>query len=134
MIFVDTGYFLGVLSPDDALAHRVAQWEEQLREPLLTTEWVLIEVADALGSPRSRSIVRPFFNSLRRDNMIEIVPASSQLFEAGLQFYDARSDKEWSLTDCISFVLMPERGISRALAFDHHFEQAEFEALVRREP
>ncbi len=134
MIFVDTGYFLGVLLPDDTLAHRAVPWEERLREPLLTSEFVLVEVADALGLPRNRSMVRPFFNSLRQDNVIEIVPASSELFDDGLQFYDARNDKEWSLTDCISFVLMRQRGITRALAFDHHFEQAGFEALLRRKP
>ncbi|HEX8463070.1 MAG TPA: PIN domain-containing protein [Abditibacterium sp.] len=134
MIFVDTGYFLGLISPGDDLAVRVAQWEMQIREPLLTSEFVWLELADALSSPRNRSIVRPFFSSLRQEKGIEIVSVSSALFEKGLRFYDARNDKNWSLTDCISFVLMQERGISRALAFDHHFEQAGFEALLRREP
>jgi hypothetical protein len=39
----------------------------------------------------------------------------------------ARPDKEWSLTDCISFVAMNERNITDALTSDHHFEQAGFE-------
>jgi uncharacterized protein len=43
-------------------------------------------------------------------------------------------DKSWSLTDCISFAVMNDRGITRAMAYDHHFEQAGFEALLRRDP
>jgi predicted nucleic acid-binding protein len=64
----------------------------------------------------------------------DLVPASPPLFEAGLQLHAGRTDKEWSLTDCISFVVMQRRGISRALTPDRHFEQASFEALMRRDP
>ena len=42
-----------------------------------------------------------------------------------------RSDKSWSLTDCISFVVMGEHGITDALTGDRHFEQAGFRALLR---
>jgi predicted nucleic acid-binding protein len=61
----------------------------------------------------------------------ELVPASSELFEAGLRLHAQRLDKEWSLTDCISFVVMEEQGISEALTGDHHFEQAGFHLLFK---
>jgi predicted nucleic acid-binding protein len=64
----------------------------------------------------------------------EVIPASADLFEAGLRLHADRSDKAWSLTDCFSFVVMEQRGIRQALTFDHHFEQAGFEALLRRDP
>ncbi len=54
--------------------------------------------------------------------------------QAAIAWHQARPDKEWSLTDCISFVVMQGRGLSRALAYDHHFEQAGFEPLLRRDP
>lgn len=60
--------------------------------------------------------------------------AQLSLFEAGLQLHEERGDKTWLLTDCISFVLMERHGIRQALAFDVHFEQAGFEALLRRDP
>lgn len=134
MIFVDTGFFIGSLLPDDALRARVVKWIVSVKEPLLTTEFVLIEVADALSLPRNRRQIEPFIAALRRNALYEIVPASPALFHDGLDLYARRSDKQWSLTDCISFALMQKRGISRALAFNHHFEQAGFEALLRREP
>jgi predicted nucleic acid-binding protein len=57
---------------------------------------------------------------------MEVVSASSDLFERGLNLFLERQDKEWSLTDCTSFVLMNERKATHAMTFDRHFEQAEF--------
>ena len=89
---------------------------------------------NALSAPPSRVKVAALLASIRSDPNIEVIPASSELFEAGLQLHVQRPDKEWSLTDCTSFVVMQRRGITRALAFDHHVEQAGFEALLRRDP
>ena len=71
---------------------------------------------------------------MRSDPACELVQASPLLFDAGLRWHRDRPDKEWSLTDCISFAVMSERKILRALAYDHHFEQAGFEALLRGDP
>jgi predicted nucleic acid-binding protein len=62
---------------------------------------------------------------------VTIVPPSRQLFEQGIEFYGRRPDKAWSLTDCISFVVMDEQGIQDALTGDHHFEQAGYRALLK---
>lgn len=134
MIFADTGYFIAQVITRDALHERALRWAQRDTEPLLTTEYVLVEVADALSAPLNRARLHTFLAFLRSSSKCEILPASPQLFEAGLQLHAARPDKEWSLTDCISFVAMSERNISRALAYDHHFEQAGFEPLLRREP
>ncbi len=134
MIFADTGFFIAQLKPRDALHERALRWERRTNSPLLTTEYVLIEVADALSAPLNRARFHAFLSFLRRSSGCEIVPASPALFESGLQLHAARPDKEWSLTDCISFALMQQRGLTRALAYDHHFEQAGFEPLLRREP
>jgi len=60
-----------------------------------------------------------------------VVPASTELVKAGLDHYRRRPDKDWSLTDCISFVVMQREGITEALTADHHFEQAGFVALLK---
>ena len=57
--------------------------------------------------------------------------SSPELFASGSDLYAQRLDKDWSLTDCISFVVMRERGIAEALTADHHFEQAGFTILLR---
>jgi len=60
-----------------------------------------------------------------------VIPASSELFEAGLELYRSRADKQWSMTDCISFVVMRREGITDALTADRRFEQAGFHVLLR---
>jgi predicted nucleic acid-binding protein len=60
-----------------------------------------------------------------------LLASDSGTWRRGCELYDARPDKEWSLTDCISFVVMRDRGIEQALTGDEHFEQAGFAALLR---
>jgi predicted nucleic acid-binding protein len=64
----------------------------------------------------------------------KIIPTSPELFLSGILMHRNRPDKEWSLTDCISFHLMQERGIQRALTYDLHFAQAGFQPLMRTHP
>ncbi len=137
MIFADTGFFIAQLKPRDELHLRArdwAVWIAQNQTLILTTEFVLIELGDALSAPADRAKYHAALLSLLGVKQIEIVSASPDWFQKGVAFHKARPDKEWSLTDCISFVVMQERGISCALAYDHHFEQAGFESLLRREP
>jgi hypothetical protein len=60
-----------------------------------------------------------------------MIPATQELFDRGVALYESRPDKEWSLTDCISFVVMADHGITEALTGDRHFEQAGFVALLK---
>jgi len=53
---------------------------------------------------------------------------------SGWTLYQQRPDKEWGLTDCISFVVMQEQGISEAFTSDHHFTQAGFTILLSHKP
>lgn len=134
MIFLDTGYLIALAKPRDAL-HQCAQaWTETVRESVLLTDYVLCEAVDALSLPPDRHKAHAMLARLRSQPHCHIVPASPKLLSAGLELHGARPDKEWSLTDCISFVVMHEQGIRRALAYDQHFEQAGFEALLRRDP
>jgi len=68
--------------------------------------------------------------TLQASSLVEIIPASSRLFTAALELYRSRGDKDWGLTDCASFVVMSERGLSEALTTDDHFRQAGFRALL----
>jgi len=133
-MLIDTGYFLALLRPRDALFARAQAWAQVARGPFLVTEYVLWETANALSLPADRPKFHALLSRLRSDPAIEMTTACPPLWEAGIRFHAERADKEWSLTDCISFQVMSERGITQALAADHHFEQAGFEALLRRDP
>ena len=130
--FADSFYFLALLNPADAAHAVAARVAKELRRPLVTTAWVLTEVADAMAAPPNRPLFLKLIAGLRALPSVEIVPASSELFDRGIELYARRPDKSWSLTDCLSFVVMTERGLTDALTGDHHFEQAGFRALLRR--
>ncbi|MBI3851293.1 MAG: type II toxin-antitoxin system VapC family toxin [Verrucomicrobia bacterium] len=134
MILVDSGFLLALAQPTDALHRRAAAWAQQLSEPLLVTEYILCEVINSLSKRPDRPRARRIAEMVMSDPGYTLANASPTLFQAGMQFHSSRPDKEWSLTDCISFQVMQERGISRALAYDIHFEQAGFEALLRKDP
>lgn len=134
MIFVDTGYLIALLNPRDQLHLRAINWSRAVHDPLTLTEYVLWECVNYFSMPADRPKAQALVGQLRSDPAFEIIDASRALFDSGVHLHGKRLDKEWSLTDCVSFVVMQERGITRALAHDRHFEEAGFEALLRRDP
>lgn len=132
-LFLDTTYALALVNARDQWHASAALWHGKLasvRHRLLTTEYVLFEIADGLASVRFRGRALGMIESLRKDRAVEIVPASSQLFESALALFKGRADKAWGLTDCASFTVMTERGITGALTCDEDFRQAGFRALL----
>ena len=129
--FADAFYFLAMLNPhDEAHAFAVAL-ASSLRRPMVTTAWVLTEVADALAETPNRALFGTLLARLRSDPRAVVVPTTDDLFKRGVELYEERPDKGWSLTDCISFVVMKQDGINEALTGDHHFEQAGFVVMMR---
>lgn len=131
MIFADTVYFLALLNPEDQWHGAVRNLTQTLRnERVLTTAWVLLETANGLAQTPNRRTFKAFVGEMEKRRNLEIVSPTMDWFHRGLELYEARPDKEWSLTDCISFEVMRERQIRGALTADHHFRQAGFELLV----
>lgn len=97
----------------------------------MTTAWVLTEVANTLSASHLRSGFLSLLDDLQSDDEVAIVAPEPETFAQGIDLYRNRLDKNWSLTDCISFVVMKREGIKQALTGDHHFEQAGFKALLR---
>lgn len=134
MIFLDTGYLLALVRPRDSLFGRAQAWAQAIAEPLLVSEHVLWEPVNGLSAPLDRPKAHAIIARIRSSRDCEVVFASEALFNEGLALQAQRPDKEWSVTDCISFIVMQRRSVSRALTPDHHFEQAGLEALLRRDP
>ena len=129
--FADAFYYLALLNPKDRSHADATRITRELRQPIVTTTWVLIEVADALVAPSRRRIVHRFLEGLGIQAETRIIPADAKWYGRGLALYGARPDKSWSLTDCIGFEVMREYGLVDALTGDHHFEQAGFRAMFR---
>ncbi len=130
-VFADTFYFLALLNPGDKAHSRAIASAQSLQGELVTTSWVLTEFADAMSSPPNRDEFISTLKDLRASTQVRIFQPDPVIYEQGIQLFAARSDKHWSLTDCISFVVMQQEGITEALTGDKHFEQAGFVALLK---
>jgi uncharacterized protein len=84
--------------------------------------------------PAERSVVTELWHWLKRNPNRYIASISGSLFERGMEVFRQRPDKSWSLTDCLSFVLMQDQQLTDALTCDHHFVQAGFRALLLEQP
>ena len=132
-IFADTFYFIALASESDFAHQRALATSREIHQAMVTTTWVLTEVADAFSSPSQRAVFVELMRNLKTDPDVTILPPSSDLFYAGLDLFSRRPDKYWSLTDCISFVVMERLSMADALTADRHFQQAGFNALLAAE-
>lgn len=132
-IFLDTAYVYALVNTRDEWHAAATTWECNLASDarrLVTTEFILIEIADGLAALKFRTQASQIIATLRASPFVEVVSASSDLFSAALDLYNSRPDKDWGLTDCTSFVVMRERNLTEALTTDSHFQQAGFRALL----
>ncbi len=133
-IFLDSAFAIALAAKDDrhhATALELADRVQKERRRLVTTRAVALEIGNALAKARYRAASVALLASLARDPQVEVVPCSEELYSRAFELYEARPDKEWGITDCISFLVMQDRGITEALTTDEHFEQAGFRALLR---
>jgi uncharacterized protein len=129
--FADTFFFLALLNSQDRQHHSKARDANRAPRAVVTSHWVLLELADHLCDRRNRHLYGQVLDALTQDRRYTILPADQTTLEQATQLYRDRADKEWSLTDCTSFVIMQREGLVDALTADQHFEQAGFAALLK---
>jgi len=130
-VFADTSFFVAYLNPRDESHDLAHEYMTSFPETILTTAWVLVELGNYLAQGRNRRLFIPLVRQFSADRRSQILPANQELFTQGFALYGKRSDKNWSFTDCISFVVMKQESLIDALTGDHHFEQAGFNALLK---
>ena len=134
-VFLDTGYVIALAVAQDQHHSRARELAGQIRSEglhVVTTRAMAVEIGNYLSRPDRRGSAIEHLDAIERSSAAEVIPLTEDLYRRGFALYRERPDKEWSLTDCISFVVMRERGITDALTADRHFEQAGFNALLRR--
>lgn len=133
-IFADAGYWIALWHTRDSLHAKALEIASTLgASSLVTTHMVLTEALDAMAGMGEfrRQYAAQMVRELESNPRIEIIPQTDAQFRTALEHYASRADQTWSLTDCASFLVMEERGITEALAYDRDFEQAGFVALLR---
>jgi len=136
-IFWDTAAFIALGNARDDLhqaAINVSQELAQAQAHVLTTSSVLIEVANTFSKIALRPIAWQLIEAMQASVALQsatIVHVDADLWQRGWQLYRTRADKNWGLTDCISFIVMEDYGLRHAFTYDHHFEQAGFVRLLK---
>jgi len=135
-VFLDAGYAIALSASSDRFherALRLAEMLEKARTPLVTTPAVLLEIGNALAKQRYRHAAVLLLDALSQDPNVQVVPLTEELYARALSLYSERPDKEWGMTDCLSFVVMRDREVAAALTADAHYQQAGFRALLLEE-
>lgn len=135
-LFADTSGWGSIASPTEpfhVLAASVYRHARGQKRPIITTNYVVAELVALMTSPLriSRAGIVAFVTGLKASPFVEIVHVDAVLDHEGWQLFQARQDKDWSLVDCTSFIVMKKQGIAEALTADHHFEQAGFVRLLK---
>lgn len=126
-VFVDTGGWYAAAARRDRDHEAAKQFLSGNRLPLLTSDYVLDETVTLLQSRLGHSYAVKFLDALQASEQVELVHLTAAHLAETISLFRSRPDKGWSFTDCSSFVLMRERGIQCAFAFDEHFQQAGFQ-------
>ena len=130
-VFADSYYFFALLNDRDSAHEKAVAFLQSYRGRMLTTGWIIAELGDGLANPANRPAFLATLDAVRAAPNVTVVGCGDDLLEAGVDLFRQRPDKYWSLTDCLSFVIMQREGITEALTGDKHFEQAGFVALLK---
>jgi uncharacterized protein len=135
-LFGDTsgwGHLVDPRQPYHSLATNIYRTAHRQSQIVVTTDYVLVELVALMTSPLriSRSVTVSFIDALKASPYIDVVHVDQALAMDAWQLLRSRLDKEWSLVDCASFLVMQRRGIVEALTHDHHYEQAGFVRLLK---
>ena len=133
-VFADTAYWIALVVRQDQYHQRVQAWTPRITGRITTTAAVLLETANALSRPAWRASAVALIDHLRQRADVLIHPPEQALWERGWDLYRNRPDKGWSLTDCVSFIVMQDSGLTDALTTDEHFRQAGFRAVLLEDP
>jgi predicted nucleic acid-binding protein len=126
IIFLDSGYLIALIRKKDAFHNAALSASELYAGPFLTTDLILLELANSLAKPPNRKIVVTVIEKIQTDINTQVVPFSTDGMTKAFSLFKNHYDKTWGIVDCFSFVVMKEKKIRQALTFDDHFRQAGF--------
>lgn len=129
--FMNSAFVLAMLNPKDAFHDAAMELLPQVRaaREIWLHDGVVIEVANGLSQKQRRAAIG-FMEKVYQTTNTKVALLERKLMNKAIRLYRERHDKEWGLTDCISFVVMADHGLQEALTRDHHFEQAGFKILL----
>ncbi|MFZ2656182.1 MAG: PIN domain-containing protein [Victivallales bacterium] len=128
-VFIDTGGFYSILVSNDSghvLASASVADSKRTGISFITTDYVLDETATLLKARGLQHLLPDFFETIFSSKICRIEWTDSERFISAKDYFIKHGDKDYSFTDCVSFVTMRELNLQTALTRDQHFRQAGF--------
>lgn len=135
LVFIDTSAFLAIKNSRDTYHKEAITTKNVLLsrgEPLITSDYVLDESYTIIRFRAGHRIAIEFGEEVRQSRLIEVIPVGPKFIEDAWSFFKKHKDKDYSFTDCTSFVIMKQMKIHRAFTFDPHFSHAGFDIVGPR--
>ena len=132
--FIDTSGFYSLLVRRDSMHARAAEYiadAASVRGRFVTTDYVIDETVTLLRARGHGELVEPLFQAIDNSTAMRVEWTTSERFAEARSFCLRHSDKAWSFTDCVSFVVMRSLGLTKALTSNNHFEQGGFRVLLK---
>jgi hypothetical protein len=107
--FADTSFWMALARRRDQYNRHAVAWNQFVigtKSVIVTTEAVLWEWLNAFSGATTRGVAVEGYRRAHADARIEVVPFEPELIDAAVQLYRTRADKDWSLTDCLSFAVI----------------------------
>ncbi|NUM54605.1 MAG: type II toxin-antitoxin system VapC family toxin [Candidatus Hydrogenedentes bacterium] len=123
MIFVDTSAWFAAFVPTDRNFAAATEWVRANNDRLVTTDFIVDELIIPLGRRGERKRSKLVHESLFQEQCAVLEYVTPADFMKAWDVHEAFQDKEWSFTDCTSYVVMQRMGIQSAFSFDMHFRQ-----------
>lgn len=133
IFFVDSSFIYALLNRRDQFHGRAVAVTNKLRpsDQFVITDAVIFECCSLLAALGARNSIIGFLDDIVADEKYLIVHVDAERFYRAYETFRRYDDKEWSLVDCASFLVMQDENIQLALTADHHFEQMGFTAVLR---
>jgi uncharacterized protein len=132
-VFFDTSFVIALENLDDPYHLKAREIAQQLfnENTFCFLHWgILLEIGDGFAKINYRLAGTRLLQKFLAEKCYLIAPITDELLGSAIQLYQSRADKEFGLTDCLSFTLMRQEGIHEALTADHHFQQEDFRSLL----
>jgi uncharacterized protein len=132
-VLLDTSFIIALENRDDPYHDRAKSLDRELmvKGAVYLLHWgILLEIADGYARARRRSKALDLLDRIESEDGYLVHPITDSILDEAVRLYRSRPDKEWGLTDCVSFILMRQHEVLEALTADTHFRQAGFVALL----
>lgn len=130
MIFVDTGAWYALATPNDPDHEKAKAFAASVTEPLATSEYIVDELLTLFGVRGQKPKGVEWIHDVLEPGGADLLRVTDEDFSNALRIYEQFQDKDWSFTDCVSYALIQRLQLHQAFSFDHHFRQFGIATIV----